>query len=63
MFSISKKCKEIQIKCHALADEYFGVGSEIMRLAQIQRPLDVPQLCMIYDKIASLIIQNGSFIL
>jgi hypothetical protein len=44
------------VKSHALADEYYAMGSEILRLAHIQKNVDVPQLVMLYDKISSLLV-------
>lgn len=55
IYSLAKKCKDIQIKSHALADEYYALASEVLRLAHIQKNVDVPQLVMLYDKISNLI--------
>lgn len=39
---IASKCKVIQSKAHDLADEFFGVASEIQRFAALLRSTEIP---------------------
>ena len=60
---ISQKCKELQIKSHDLADEYFAIAGELKRLASANQKCEVPQLVMLYDKMSQIISANGSLIM
>eukprot|EP00347_Sterkiella_histriomuscorum_P002889 403366404 len=60
---IAKKVKSMQGKAHDLADEYFAVGAEIQRFAGLLRPVDIPQITLLYDRLAQIILRNGDFIL
>ena len=44
------------MKSHDLADDYYAVGAEILRLGHNIKTSGVPQLQMIYDKVAALVI-------
>ena len=39
---IAQRCKVIQSKAHDLADEFYGVASEIQRFAVLLRQTDIP---------------------
>jgi hypothetical protein len=62
-FSIAKKVKTIQGKAHALADEFYAVGAEIQRFSSLLKPVDIPQSTLLYDRLSSLVLRNGDFIL
>ncbi|CDW76278.1 px domain containing protein [Stylonychia lemnae] len=60
---ISKKVKTIQGKSHDLADEFYAVGAEIQRFSSLLKPIEIPQVVLLYDRLANIILRNGDFIL
>ena len=63
MNSVIDKCRLIQAKSHDLADEFFALGSELSRFAGVLNLTEVPQISHIYDKLATIVLKNGDFIL
>jgi len=63
IISIAKKVKTIQGKCHDLADEFYSIGAEISRLSALLKPIEIPQVVLLYDRLSSIILRNGDFVL
>ena len=62
-FRIAKKCKNIQIKSHEIADDYYAVATQIQTLGDLLKPTEIPQISYFYKRLQELVSQNGDFIL
>ena len=60
---IAQKCKVIQSKAHDLADEFYGIASEIQRFSVLLRSTEIPQIQQLYDRLSQQVLRNGDFVL
>jgi activator of HSP90 ATPase len=60
---IASRSKVIQSKAHDLADEFYGVASEIQRFSVLLRSTEIPQIQQLYDRLSQQVLRNGDFIL
>ena len=62
-FKISKyigsKCKDLQARAHALADDYFAIGAEINHFSELMKLTEIPQAVKFYRRLSDLVIRNG----
>ncbi len=55
--------KELQIKSHELADDYYAVGAAINNFQELLKIADIPQATHLYKRMGDLVIKNGDFTL
>ena len=58
-----KKCKDIQGKCHELADEFYCLGGELNRFGHLLKSTNVPQATNMYHKMSEITLKTGDHIL
>jgi len=59
--SIAQKCKSIQYKSHEIADEYYALHREVLKMSNLMKCTDVPQLVMLEQKLAELLRRQGDY--
>lgn len=58
---IAARCKQLQLKAHSLADDYYAIGSELCHLSELLKTTEIPQSVNMYRRLADLIILNGDY--
>jgi len=61
--AICKAVKELQLKSHELADDYYAIGACVNSLQELVKLADIPQAVHFYKRISDLIIKTGDFCL
>lgn len=60
---ICKYVKELQLKSHELADDYYAIGACVNSLQELTKLGDIPQAVHFYKRISDLSIKTGDFVL
>lgn len=61
--AICKYVKELQLKSHELADDYYAIGACVNSLQELTKLADIPQSVHFYKRISDLVIKTGDFVL
>lgn len=56
---IGKKVKDLQMRAHELADDYYAIGAEVAHLADMMKSTEIPQISNLYKHLSDLTIRNG----
>lgn len=60
---VCKYVKELQLRSHELADDYYAIGACVNSLQELLKMADIPQAVHFYKRISDLIIKTGDFTL
>jgi len=58
---IGTRCKDLQMRAHQLADDYYAIGAEINHFSELVKATEVPQMVNMYRRLSDLIISSGDF--
>ena len=56
---IALRCKDLQARAHALADDYFAIGAEINHFSEMMKLTEIPQAHKFYRRLSDLIVRHG----